>query len=133
LSKLFFYWFDQKISILKVIKDKKRSFNKGKNSLIFFFGCTIRNSSLLKNINYLNNIVFNSTKKVDGVTKYKKINSGFIYSFSNINFLLGFKSERFFNLNIKINVFYNFFQKKKLNNTKYFNKKLINFYEKVFF
>lgn len=134
LSKLFFYWFDQKISILKVIQDKRRSFNKGKNSLIFFFGCTIRNNSLMKNINYINNIVFNSTKKIDGVLKYKKTKFGFLYSFSNINFLLGFKSERFFNLNIKINIFYNFFFKKKgLTNTNYINKKLIDFYEKVFF
>lgn len=37
LSKLFFFWFNKKISILQIIKDKKRAFNKGKNSLTFFF------------------------------------------------------------------------------------------------
>jgi len=118
-----------------VITDKKRSFNKGKNSLIFFFGCTIRKNFLSKNIDYIHNILFNLTKRVDGSIKHKKINSGFVYTFSNINFLLGFKSERFFNLNLKINVFYNFFQKEKkiFYKRNKFNKKLINFYVKVFF
>lgn len=117
-----------------MITDKRRAHNKGKNSLTFFFGCTIRKNNLLKNVDYLNNIVFNLTKKVDGVIKYKKIDSGFVYTFSNINFLLGFKSERFFNLNLKINIFYNFFQKEKKDyKTKILNKKIIDFYEKVFF
>ena len=119
---------------MQVITDKKRAFNKGKSSLIFLFGCTIRKNFLLKNINYINNVIFNLTKKIDGNIKYKKIDSGFVYTFSNINFLLGFKSERFFNLNIKINIFYNFFKNdKKIYKNKNFNKKLINFYEKVFF
>lgn len=119
---------------MQVIKDKKRVFNKGKSSLTFFFGCTIRKSILLKNINYINNIIFNLTKKVDGVIKHKKTNFGFIYTFSNINFLLGFKSERFFNLNIKINIFYKFsvYKDQYYKNIK-FNKNLIDFYEKVFF
>lgn len=133
LSKLFFHWFDKKISILKVITDKRRASNKGKSSLTFFFGCTIRKNFLIKNINYMNNIVFALTRKVDGSIKHSKVNSGFIYTFSNINFLLGFKSERFFNVNIKINVFYNFFQKKKTNKISHLNNKIINFYEKVFF
>lgn len=81
----------------------------------------------------MNNIVFALTRKVDGSIKHSKVNSGFIYTFSNINFLLGFKSERFFNVNIKINVFYNFFQKKKTNKISHLNNKIINFYEKVFF
>lgn len=134
LSKLFFFWFNKKISILQVITDKKKTFNKGKSSLTFFFGCTVRKHYLLKNIDYINNIIFNLTKKVDGSIKYKKINSGFLYTFSNINFLLGFKSERFFNLNVKINIIYNFFQNEKNKyKIKKFNKSLINFYEKVFF
>lgn len=133
LSKLFFYWFDRKISILQVITDKKRSFNKGKSSLTFFFGCTIRKNFLIKHINYVNNIIFNLTKKVDGAIKHRKTESGFVYTFSNVNFLLGFKSERFFNLNVKINLFYNFFQKEKKNKIKKFNKRIIDFYEKVFF
>lgn len=133
LSKLFSHWFNKKICILQVITDKKRSFNKGKSSLTFFFGCTIRKNFLMQNANYMNNVVFNLTKKVDGAVKHKKTDSGFLYTFSNVNFLLGFKSERFFNLNIKINVFYNFFQKEKNNKIKIFNKKIISFYEKVFF
>lgn len=117
-----------------MITDKKRSSNKGKSSLTFFFGCTIRKNSLFKHIDYINNIIFVLTKKVDGDIKIKKIDSGFIYTFSNINFLLGFKSERFFNLNLKINIFYNFFQKEKKNyKINFFNKKIIKFYEKVFF
>jgi hypothetical protein len=133
LSKLFFYWFDKKISILQVITDKKKAFNKGKSALTFFFGCTIRKIFLIKNVNYMNNIVFNLTRRVDGSIKHRKIDSGFVYTFSNVNFLLGFRSERFFNSNIKINVFYNFSQIEKKNKINFFNKKIINFYEKVFF
>lgn len=119
---------------MQVIKDKKKAFNKGKNSLTFFFGCTIRKNFLYKQIDYINNIVFNLTKKVDSNMKIKKVDSGFIYTFSNINFLLGFKSERFFNLSLKINIFYNFFQKEKyMYKLNSFNKKIVNFYEKVFF
>jgi hypothetical protein len=135
LSRLFFFWFNKKICILHVISDKKRVHNKGKNSLTFFFGCTLRNEAILKNLDYINNILFFLTKKIDGVLNYKKINDGFVYSFSNVNFLLGFKSEAFFNLNLKINVFYNFFSKKKLLLDEKIKKdnKIINFYEKVFF
>lgn len=119
-----------------MISDKKRNFNKGKNSLIFFFGCTIRKKLIFKNVDYLSNIIFNLTKKVDGLVKYKKINTGFMYSFSNMNLLLGFKSERFYNISLKINIFYNFFsyEKKVFNKAnKFFNDKILNFYEKVFF
>jgi hypothetical protein len=118
---------------LQVITDKKKAFNKGKSALTFFFGCTIRKIFLIKNVNYMNNIVFNLTRRVDGSIKHRKIDSGFVYTFSNVNFLLGFRSERFFNSNIKINVFYNFSQIEKKNKINFFNKKIINFYEKVFF
>jgi len=121
--------------VLQVIIDKKRNYNKGKNSFIFFFGCTIRKNLIFKNLDYINNIIFFLTKKVDGSIRLKKKKYGFIYSFSNINFLLGFKSERFFNFNIKLNIFYNFFSKKKLILKQKINEenKIINFYEKVFF
>lgn len=132
LSKLFFFWFNKKISILQVITEKKGGSNRGKRSLTFFFGCTIRKSLLFKNIDYLNNIVFNLTKRIDGNIKYKKLNNGLFYSFSNINYLLGFKSERFFNLNLKINILYNFSTNKNFS-LKKINLNIINFYEKVFF
>jgi hypothetical protein len=133
LSKLFFFWFNRKISILQVITDKKKLSNKGKNSLTFFIGCTIRDFNLIHHLNYIFNIIFFFTKKVDGLLKYKKVNHGLIYSFSNPNFLLGFKSERFFNINIKINIFFKFLTFKKYYKIKDFNKKIIKFYEKVFF
>lgn len=136
LSKLFFSWFNKKISILHVISDKKRVYNRGKNSLTFFFGCTIRKKFISKNLDYINNVIFALSKKVDGFINYKKINSGFVFSFSNINLLLGFKSERFFNLNLKINIFYNFFSKNdfvKKNSVNTLDNKIMNFYEKVFF
>lgn len=135
LSKLLLLWFNKKICILKVMSNKKRVHNKGKSSLTFFFGCTIRKNFIFKNLNYINNILFYLTKKIDGSIIYKKLNNGFIYSFSNINFLLGFKSERFFNLNLKINIFYNFFLKKKLitKQHKKIQNNLLKFYEKVFF
>lgn len=132
LSKLYSLWFNQKISILQVISDKK-IYSRGKNSLIFFFGCTIRKNDVLKHLDYINNIIFNLSKKVDGFIKYKTINNGFIYSFSNINLLLGFKSERFFNLNLKINILYNFISKNTTLQKFEVSNKIINFYEKVFF
>jgi len=121
---------------LHVISDKKRVYNRGKNSLTFFFGCTIRKKFISKNLDYINNVIFALSKKVDGFINYKKINSGFVFSFSNINLLLGFKSERFFNLNLKINIFYNFFSKNdfvKKNSVNTLDNKIMNFYEKVFF
>lgn len=132
LSKLFFFWFNKKISILQVISEKKGGSNKGKKSLTFFFGCTLRKNFLFKNLDYLNSIVFDLTKKIDSNIKYKKLTNGLLYSFSNINYLLGFKSERFFNLNLKINILYNFSSNKKASFKK-INFKIINFYEKVFF
>lgn len=128
LSKLFYSWFDKKISILHIIKDKKKSFNRGKRSLTFFFGCTLRKNLLIKNVDYLNNVLFFLTKKIDGSLNFRVCNSGFVYHFNNTNFVLGFKSERFFNLNIKINIFYNFSKNNNL-----LNNKIIKFYEKVFF
>lgn len=99
---------------------------------MFFFGCNLRNKNFLNNhLDYIYNILLNSSKKIDGSLKYKKLNNGFIYFFSNLNHLLGFKSDRFFNLNIKINLFFNFVENK--NNIKNFNYKIIKFYEKVFF
>lgn len=134
LSKLFTYWFNLKISILFVVKEKKKAFNKGKNSLIFFFGCALRNKNFLyMHLNYIFNILFISSKKIDGLLKYKKVNKGFIFSFSNLNHLLGFKSDRFFNINIKINIFFNFFKKNENKQVNNFNNNIINFYEKVFF
>lgn len=82
LSKLFSFWFNLKISILFVVKEKRKAFNKGKNSLIFFFGCALRNKNFLPmHLNYILNILFISSKKIDGLLKYKKLKDGFVFFF----------------------------------------------------
>lgn len=131
LTKLSFFWFDKKITILNNFKEKKKKKNKGKTSLFFFIGCTLRKDLLFKNLNYIKNILFLYAKKFDGNLKYKNLNNGYIYSFFNTNFLLGMQSERFFNNTLKLNFFFKFNTPK--NKYDKFNYNKIKFYEKVLF
>lgn len=55
------------------------------------------------------------------------------FFFSNFNHLLGFKSDRFFNINIKVNIFFKFLKKNENKQLNKVNNYIINFYEKVFF
>ena len=103
LSKIYFYLFKRKIIILKVLQDFSK-LNKFKNSLIFYVGITYKDQASIFNIlNYLLNIVTFSSKKSDDFFNFKKKENNFLYFFKNNN------------------------------NNFILNKKIVNFYEKLFF
>lgn len=97
LSKIYFYLFNRKISILKVLKDFSR-LNKLKNSLIFYIGITFNNIfSILNILDYLLNIVIDFSKKSDAQFSFQRKENAFLYFFKNINYFLGldiFKSSK---------------------------------------
>lgn len=95
LSKIYFYLFKRKITILKVIQDFSK-LNKLKNSLIFYVGITYKNQKLIFNIlNYLLNVVTFSSKKSDDFFNLKKKENNFLYFFKNINYFLGLDFSKF--------------------------------------
>lgn len=101
LSKICFNWFNRKIQVLSI---KNYNFNsRNRNSLIFKFGLTLRDKSkMFFLINYLNNVVLPYSKTIDNnFMRYKKNNSLF-FSFSNVNYLLGFPTEKYYTWNNEI-------------------------------
>lgn len=130
LSKIYFYLFKRKISILNVLKDLNKS-NKLKNSLIFYIGITFNDFySIFTILNYLLNIVIFSSKKSDDLFSFKKIENNFVYFFKNINYFLGLDFSKFSKWDLDFNFL---FILKNKNNNYILNKKIVNFYEKLFF
>lgn len=127
LSKVFFELFNRKIYILKIISDQ----NKLKNSIIFYVGFTVNNIFFIYNIlNYLLNVVSFSSKRSDDCFNLKRKESNFLYFFKNINYFLGLNFSKFSKWDLDFNFL--FILKNKQKNF-FFNKKIVNFYEKLFF
>jgi hypothetical protein len=130
LSKIYFYLFKRKITILKVIQDFSK-LNKLKNSLIFYVGITYKDQKSIFNIlNYLLNVVTSSSKKSDDFFKFKRKEKNFLYFFKNINYFLGLDFSKFSKWDLDFNFLFIF---KNYNNDFILNKKIVNFYEKLFF
>jgi len=96
LSKILFFLFNRKLQVLKVLKEFTKS-NKLRNSLIFCVGLTFRNKEVFYSLNYLLNIIFIASKSMDDSLSFKRKESGFLYFFSNSNYLLGLNSLKYFN------------------------------------
>jgi hypothetical protein len=127
LSKLFFELFNRKIFILKILNDQ----NKIKNSIIFYVGFIVNNMFFIYNIlNYLINIIFFSSKKTDDCLNFKKINNNFLFFFKNINYFIGLNLSKFSKWDLDFNFLFIFNEKTNLS---FLNKKIVNFYEKLFF
>ena len=95
LSKIYFYLFKRKITILKVIQDFSK-LNKLKNSLIFYVGITYKDQISIFNIlNYLLNIVTFYSKKSDDSFNLRKKENNFLYFFKNINYFFGLDFSKF--------------------------------------
>ena len=130
LSKIFYNLFKRKIFVLSVIKDSSKM-NKLKNSLIFYVGVTFNNYNLIFQIlNYLLNIVVFTSKKSDDSFILKRREKNFLYFFKNINYFLGLDLSKFSKWDLDFNFLFIFKNKK---NSSILNKKIINFYEKLFF
>jgi len=130
LSKIYFYLFKRKITILKVVQDFSK-LNKLKNSLIFYVGITYKDQFSIFNIlNYLLNIVTFSSKKSDDFFNLKKKENNFLYFFKNINYFLGLDFSKFSKWDLDFNFLFIF---RNNNNNFILNKKIVNFYEKLFF
>ena len=126
LSDIISNWFNQKLHIYKTINKK----NMRKNNIYYQIGCTINNSSMINTIvNYVNSIMKFVALRIDNNLKLDLYKRYCIYNFNNLNYLLGFNNSKYFNIKMDYNlvVIYNI-DTKIIN-----NKKLINFYEKVFF
>lgn len=127
LSKVFFELFKRKIYILKIISDQ----NKLKNSIVFYVGFTVNNVFFIYNIlNYLLNIAFFSSKKSDDCFNFKKKDNNFLYFFKNINYFLGLNFSKFSKWDLDFNFL---FILKNKNENFFLNKKIVSFYEKLFF
>lgn len=130
LSKIYFYLFKRKTTILRVVQDFSK-LNKLKNSLIFYVGITYKDQISIFNIlNYLLNIVIFSSKKSDDSFNFKKKENNFLYFFKNINYFLGLDLSKFSKWDLDFNFLFIF---KNSNNNFLLNKKIVNFYEKLFF
>jgi hypothetical protein len=126
LSDIVSKWLDQKLHIYKIINKK----NMRKNNIYYQFGCTLNNKKdINKILNYINSVMKFIAWRIDNNLKlmlYKKYS---VYSFNNLNYLLGLNSSKYFNIKMDYNliVIYN------INNQVINNNKLKIFYEKIFF
>jgi hypothetical protein len=97
LSKIFLFWFNMKVQILKVKKIKNLGKSKIRNSLIFYAGISFSNKKkIFKNLNYLKNIVNPVSMNVDNGFLCNTYANSIKFSFSNVNYLLGLPVERFY-------------------------------------
>lgn len=126
LSDILSRWFDQKLNIFKTINKK----NKRKNIIYYQVGCTINNKIKINNIlNYINRVMKFIALRIDNNLNFLLYKKYCIYNFSNLNYLLGLNSSKYFNIRMDYNiiVIYN------IDNNIINNNKLKKFYEKIFF
>ena len=126
LSDISMNWFNQKLHIYK-IKNKK---NMRKNNIYYQFGCTINNLTKINFIiNYINSVMKFIALRIDNNLNLKLYKKYCIYTFNNLNYLLGLNNAKYFNIKMEYNlvVIYN------INNKIVNNYKLREFYEKIFF
>ena len=101
-----------------------------KNNIFYQFGCTITNNSHInKTIDYINNVMELVSLRIDNNLKLEYFNRYIVYKFNNLNYLLGLNSSGYFNIKMDYNIVVIYNIKTKIIN----NKKLRNFYEKIFF
>lgn len=101
-----------------------------KNNIYYQIGCTINDSNIInKIINYVNHIMKFVALRIDNNLKLGFFKRYCIYNFNNLNYLLGFNNSKYFNIKMDYNLVVIYDLDTKIIN----NKKLINFYEKIFF
>lgn len=126
LSDIASNWFNQKLHIYKTINKK----NMRKNNIYYQIGCTINNFNDINTIiNYINSVMKFIALRIDNNLKLNLYKRYCIYNFNNLNYLLGFNNSKYFNIKMDYNIVVIYNIKTKIIN----NKKLRNFYEKIFF
>lgn len=126
LSDIASNWFNQKLHIYK-IKNKK---NQRKNNIFYQFGCTLNNMNKINNVmNYINSVMRFIATRIDNNLSLMLYKKYCIYTFSNLNYLLGLNSSKYFSIKMEYNliIIYN------IDNQVINNNKLRTFYEKFFF
>nr|YP_009308392.1 ribosomal protein small subunit 3 [Paramoeba pemaquidensis]AOS85530.1 ribosomal protein small subunit 3 [Paramoeba pemaquidensis] len=126
LSDIAANWFNQKLHVYK-IKNKK---NQRKNNIFYQFGCTLNNINKINNImNYINSVMKFIAIRIDNNLNLMLYKKYCIYTFNNLNYLLGLNSSKYFSIKMDYNliIIYN------INNQIINNSKLRAFYEKIFF
>ena len=125
LSKLICYFFNKKFYIFNVLKENFKS-GKFKNSLIFNLGVTLRKKDIFLSLDYLKNILYNLSKKIDNNLYFKNFKNCYSFKFSNLNYFIGLNNENFYRSNFNFNINLLFCKKKN-------TLKIKKFYEKLFF
>ena len=126
LSDIASNWFNQKLNIYKTINKK----NMRKNNIYYQIGCTINNKNNISDIiNYINRVMKFIALRIDNNLKLNLYKRYCIYNFNNLNYLLGFNNSKYFNIKMDYNIVIIYNTNTKIIN----NKKLRNFYEKIFF
>lgn len=101
-----------------------------KNNIYYQIGCTINNFNDINTIiNYINSVMKFIALRIDNNLKLNLYKRYCIYNFNNLNYLLGFNNSKYFNIKMDYNIVVIYNIKTKIIN----NKKLRNFYEKIFF
>lgn len=96
-----------------------------RNNLVIILGINLKKLYLNKFLNYFKNIVLNISKKIDNSLTLKSNDENLLFSFSNLNYLVGLNINKYYKYNI------NFYILVKFKNNKNMNFKYI--YEKIFF
>ena len=126
LSNIVSSWFNQKVNIFKIINKK----NNKKNIIYYQIGCTVNKLKEISIIvNYINCIMKGIALRIDNKLKLNHHKKYCIYNFNNLNYLLGFNNSKYFNIKMDYNIILIYNVNIKIIN----NKKLKNFYEKIFF
>jgi len=127
LFKISSGWFNKKLYVYRIINKK----NMRKNNILYQFGCTITNTTDITCIvDYINNIIYPVSLRIDNNLKIVYFNKYIIYKFNNLNYLLGFDNSSYFNIKMDYNIVIVYKIKKFTTNKQYNLKK---FYEKIFF
>jgi len=126
LSDIVAKWLNKKLHIYKIINKK----NMRKNNIYYQFGCTLnKKKDINKIINYINTVMKFIAWRIDNNLNFILYKKYCVYSFNNLNYLLGLNSSKYFNIKMDYNliILYN------INNKIINNNKLKAFYEKIFF
>lgn len=122
ISKIIYFWFKQKITIFCFKKEYLRG---SRNNLIVILGLNLKKIYIQKFLNYFKNIVLNISRKIDNSVILKSNRENILFSFSNLNYLLGLNINKYYKYNINLFILIKFKDNKNIN--------FQNIYEKIFF
>lgn len=122
LSKIVYFWLKQKIYIFLY---QKEYFRGSRNSLIVVLGVGMQKHLCIKVLNYFKNIIVLLSKKIDHALTITSRPTQILFTFTNLNYLLGLNINKYYKYTVTLNLVFKFNETLK-------QKLCLKSYEKIF-